>query len=112
MSAQPAPTQPFDPITLPGATILSIGADLLEEETHLHNERLPNTTAAMLEQALRQRDLDNYRLGVERGFTQGMCISMVAWVIVSLVSSCFGEYEAIVKGLMVGLYIWVFAQTY
>jgi hypothetical protein len=112
MSAQPAPTQPFDPITLPGATILSIGTDLLEEEAHLHNERLPNTTDAMLEQALRKRDIANYRLGHDRGFAEGMCVSMGAWVIVSLVSSCFGEYEAMIKGVMMGLYICVFAKTY
>lgn len=112
MSAQPAPTQAFDAIALPGATILSLGADLLEEEARLHNEHLPNTTAAMLEQALRKRDIANYRLGHDRGFAEGMCVSMVAWVVVSLVASCFGEYEAMAKGVMMGVYIWVFAKTY
>jgi hypothetical protein len=37
---------------------------------------------------------------------------MVAWVVVSLVASCFGEYEAMAKGVMMGVYIWVFAKTY
>jgi len=36
MSAQPTPNQTFDPITLPSATILAIGAALLDEEFPLH----------------------------------------------------------------------------
>lgn len=29
----------------------------------------------------------------------------------SAISKLFGEYEAVVKGLMMGIYIWVFAQV-
>lgn len=49
-------------------------------------------------------------LGFERGFVAGMGSSMVVWAIVSLVSSLFGECEAIVKVGMMGLYIFVFAR--
>lgn len=115
MSAHPPTSQNFDPITLPGATILSLGENLPEEETYLRNENLPDVTAPTMEteqiiQLLKKRDLDNYKLGHDRGFAEGMCISMVAWVIVSLISKCFGEHEAMVKGVLMGIYIWVFAQ--
>ena len=112
MSAQPT-SQNFDPVTLPGATILSLGETLPAEEPHLQDENLPDDAAVTTEQILQQlkkRDVANYRLGRDRGFAEGMCISMVTWVIVSLISSCFGEYEAMGKGVLMGIYIWVFAQ--
>ncbi|KAM0708492.1 hypothetical protein Q7P35_005144 [Cladosporium inversicolor] len=115
MSAHPTTSQRFDPITLPGATILSFGENLPEEKTHLHNENphnehLAEATRERIFQQLKKRDLDNYRLGHDRGFAEGMCISMVAWVIVSLISKCFGEHEGLVKGVLMGIYIFVFAQ--
>lgn len=113
MSAHPATSQNFDPVTLPGATILSLGEPLPEEQNHIRNENLPDDAALTTEQILQQlkkRDVANYRLGHDRGFAEGMCISMVAWVIVSLISKCFGEHEAMVKGVLMGIYIWVFAQ--
>ena len=115
MSAHQPTNQTFDPIPLPGATILSLGAEEApapESDAHLH-EHLAANTALTMEQILQQlnkRDKANYRLGFERGFAESMCISMVAWVIVSLISKCFGEHEAMVKGVLMGVYIWVFAQ--
>lgn len=41
----------------------------------------------------------------------GMGSSMVAWAIVSAVSKLFGEFEAVVRGVMMGIYIWVLAQV-
>lgn len=96
------------PTALPGATLLSLGPEPpLEEYAHLDHEQYADT----LEQALMKRDKSYYRMGWERGFMVGMGSSMVAWAIVSAVSKLFGEYEAVVKGLMIGIYIFVFAQT-
>lgn len=107
MSAPPPISHGTDPITLPGATVLPLGADPPAEEARLHDdERLADT----LEQALTKRDKTHFMLGFERGFAAGMGSSMVVWAIVSLVSSLFGEYEAVVKGVMMGLYIFVFAR--
>ena len=95
------------PTALPATTLLSLGADPPGEEAHFDDEQWADT----LEQALMKRDKSHYRMGWERGFMVGMGSSMVAWAIVSAVSKLFGEYEAVVKGLMMGIYIFVFAQT-
>lgn len=101
------------PTTLPGTTILSLGAALGAEppeevdETHFDNEHWADT----LEQALMKRDKNHYTLGFERGFVAGMYVSMVAWVVVSLVSSLFGEHGTVVKGVMMGVYIFVLARS-
>ena len=113
MSAQPTPNQTFDPITLPSATILAIGAALLDEEFPLHDDRLPGVTPTMIEQIreeLWERDKDSFRLGFQRGFMAGMYSSMVAWVIISFISPLFGEHDAVAKGVMMGFYIFVFAR--
>ena len=103
----------FDPITLPSATILAIGAALLDEEPQLQAERLSDVTPTMIEQ-IRQElwecDKDIFRLGVKIGFMAGMCSSMIAWVIISLISPLFGEHEAVAKGVMMGFYIFVLAR--
>jgi hypothetical protein len=113
MSAHPANNQTFDPITFPSATILAIGAALLDEEPHLQAERLPDVTPTMIEQIreeLWERDKDHFRLGFQRGFMAGMCTSMIAWVIISMISPLFGEHEAVAKGVMMCFYIFVFAR--
>lgn len=107
MSAPPPISHGTDPMTLPGATILPLGADSPAEAARLHDdESLVDT----LEQALTKRDKTHFMLGFERGFVAGMGSSMVVWVIVSLFSSLFGEYEAMVKGVMMGFYIFLFAR--
>jgi hypothetical protein len=107
MSAHPPTSQGTDPITLPGATVLPLGADPPAEEARLHDDE---SLADTLEQALTKRDKTHFMLGFERGFVAGMGSSMVVWGIVSLVSSLFGEYEAMVKGVMMGFYIFLFAR--
>ena len=107
MSAPPPISHGTNPITLPGATILPLGADPPAEETHLHDDE---SQADTLERALTKRDKTHFMLGFERGFVAGMGSSMVVWVVVSLVSSLFGEAEAMVKGVMMGFYIFLFAR--
>lgn len=95
------------PTAIPGATLLSLGAEPpLGEHAHLDYEQYADT----LLQALEKRDRSYYTLGWERGFMVGMGSSMFAWAVVSAVSKLFGEYEAVVKGVMMGIYIWVFAR--
>lgn len=107
MSAHSPTTPGTDPITLPGATVLPLGADPPTEEARFHDDE---SLADTLEQALTKRDKTHFMLGFKRGFVAGMGSSMVVWVIVSLVSSLFGEYETMGKGVMMGLYIFVFAR--
>ena len=107
MTAHPSNRHGTNPITLPGALILPFGADPPAEEARLHDDESPADT---LEQALTKRDKTHFMLGFERGFVAGMGSSMVVWVIVSLVSSLFGEYEPMVKGVMMGFYVFVFAR--
>ena len=96
-----------EPTAIPGATLLALGAEPPHDEyPHLDHEQYADT----LLQALEKRDRGYYTLGWERGFVIGMGSSMVAWAIVSAVSQLFGEYEAVVKGVMMGIYIWVFAR--
>lgn len=82
MSAPPPISHGTDPIILPGATVLPLGADPPAEEARFHDDE---SLADTLEQALTKRDKTHFMLGFERGFVaedrlEGGCICLMVVV--------------------------------